>query len=954
MTMVEKAISPHETALNDIAQQVWAFTQQSEQTPLVLITTNGPITALRQQLELTRPVNMPPKLVFLPKILGLQQWLSQTPSLMHFPPVKTALQRWEMVYAQLAKYPKIQEKFGALGEGGKWALVKAIVQASDFLTRSHFSFVFQGNENIEDIYQAAQHEFNQAILQAYPTVGQGLLQDEGSLILAFWKYLTSTEDPLVREAMAYQLRQRELVKISRCQPLVWIEMTTPLPSLVRIQELYLEEHSKHQPVLKLSMDWTVGSLWPECVQGQFDQLDEQTQQQIVDNRSSMKDHRWRLIAQPSFEKMAWGALACIREHIEAKRYRIALIAQDRLVARRVRALLDRLGPNLTVSDQTGWKLSTTSAAAAVHSFLELMNSGVGPNLSTLLGFLKNPFINWSSIIAQLTEHGDLEAEPFAWFIERTLLSRTSGSEWSEWAQVFEPDQRDQHDEAQQLHYLSYSQKLMLYLRDLATQWQGAYQSSHDWVTLFKLHLTQFGMIDALQEDPAGQSVLKEFEQLSLLEKAHINASSWISLFDTWMEQASFIQELAYQTVRISIIPLASIRLNYFDAVVMVGCDDRQLPSQPDHGSIFSRAMLKALDDQLPVYEYLSQARDLSQLLMAHRHVDFIWQEYQKAQEVNRPAAWLTRLQLGLPSFKDASVVLPIGEIQSQGIYSASTQVADAKLLPTYISPSSYQSLRSCPYRFFVQYILKLRSPKALQDISEFGSIGTLLHEVLKYFYRSYAKQPSFQNLDAQRLWMKKELEAISMEHWDRCIQQNGKMLYEQEQWLAQIPDWVQWQLHQEANGWKFVEAEKNLEFALPLAKGMSVLVKGRADRIDQKGTQEFRVWDYKFKSIEKLKKSQKLIDDDPQLLMYSNALIQDADQAITMNDAGWVSLRNPNDKARELLQVLDSEALVDLQDQMTSVLNQVWEGKPLVANGPSQICQYCDARGLCRKGMWES
>ena len=421
-----------------------------------------------------------------------------------------------------------------------------------------------------------------------------------------------------------------------------------------------------------------------------------------------------------------------------------------------------------------------------------------------------------------------------------------------------------------------------------------------------------------------------------------------------MEQASFIQELAYQTVRISIIPLASIRLNYFDAVVMVGCDDRQLPSQPDHGSIFSRAMLKALDDQLPVYEYLSQARDLSQLLMAHRHVDFIWQEYQKAQEVNRPAAWLTRLQLGLPSFKDASVVLPIGEIQSQGIYSASTQVADAKLLPTYISPSSYQSLRSCPYRFFVQYILKLRSPKALQDISEFGSIGTLLHEVLKYFYRSYAKQPSFQNLDAQRLWMKKELEAISMEHWDRCIQQNGKMLYEQEQWLAQIPDWVQWQLHQEANGWKFVEAEKNLEFALPLAKGMSVLVKGRADRIDQKGTQEFRVWDYKFKSIEKLKKSQKLIDDDPQLLMYSNALIQDADQAITMNDAGWVSLRNPNDKARELLQVLDSEALVDLQDQMTSVLNQVWEGKPLVANGPSQICQYCDARGLCRKGMWES
>jgi ATP-dependent helicase/nuclease subunit B len=652
--------------------------------------------------------------------------------------------------------------------------------------------------------------------------------------------------------------------------------------------------------------------------------------------------------------MAWGALACIREHIEAKRYRIALVAQDRLVARRVRALLDRLGPNLTVTDQTGWKLSTTSAAAAVHSYLELMNSGAGPDLSTLLGFLKNPLLNWATLVTQLTDQGDLEAEPFAWFIESTLLAKSSGSQWSEWVQVFEPDQKDLHNHAQQMQYLAYAQKFMKYLRDVAQQWRDSYQSSHEWVELLKHHLMQFGMLDALQKDPAGQSVVKELEQLGLLKNTNINSSGWISLLDTWMEQASFVQDLEYQEVRIAIIPLASIRLNYFDAVVMVGCDDRQLPSQPDQGSIFSRAMLKALDDQLPVFEYLSQARDLSQLLMAHRHVDFIWQEYQKAQEVNRPAGWLTRLQMAIPSFKDTSIVLPIGDIQSQGIDSAKAQVLYSELLPTYISPSSYQSLRSCPYRFFVTYVLNLRSPKALQDFSEFGSIGTLLHEILKVFYRSYAKQKHFQDFDAKRVWMKKELEAISMEHWNRLIQQNGNMLYEQEQWMAQIPDWVEWQLHQEANGWKFVEAEKNLEFALQLANGIAIVVKGRADRIDQKGANEYRIWDYKFKNIAKLKKSQQLIDDDPQLLMYSNALIQNADPTIKIEDTGWVSLRNPGSKEREVLQEVHTDLLQELKDQMTSVLNQVWDGKPLLANGPSQVCHYCDARGLCRKGMWES
>ena len=62
--------------------------------------------------------------------------------------------------------------------------------------------------------------------------------------------------------------------------------------------------------------------------------------------------------------------------------------------------------------------------------------------------------------------------------------------------------------------------------------------------------------------------------------------------------------------------------------------------------------------------------------------------------------------------------------------------------------------------------------------------------------------------------MEQELRAISKEQWKKLIQLNGQLLYEQEQWLEQIPDWVDWQLNQEGNGWKFDEAEKNLEFAL--------------------------------------------------------------------------------------------------------------------------------------------
>ncbi|MFX8824843.1 hypothetical protein ABTM64_20010, partial [Acinetobacter baumannii] len=47
--------------------------------------------------------------------------------------------------------------------------------------------------------------------------------------------------------------------------------------------------------------------------------------------------------------------------------KLALIAQDRLVARRVGAMLTRA--NVTVADETGWLLSTSRAAAAVASWL---------------------------------------------------------------------------------------------------------------------------------------------------------------------------------------------------------------------------------------------------------------------------------------------------------------------------------------------------------------------------------------------------------------------------------------------------------------------------------------------------------------------------------------------------------------------------------------------------------
>ena len=67
------------------------------------------------------------------------------------------------------------------------------------------------------------------------------------------------------------------------------------------------------------------------------------------------------------EDEAQRAAACVLAQLNQGRSPVALVAQDRLLTRRVRALLSDRG--VAVRDETGWTLSTTRAAATVMALL---------------------------------------------------------------------------------------------------------------------------------------------------------------------------------------------------------------------------------------------------------------------------------------------------------------------------------------------------------------------------------------------------------------------------------------------------------------------------------------------------------------------------------------------------------------------------------------------------------
>ncbi len=70
-----------------------------------------------------------------------------------------------------------------------------------------------------------------------------------------------------------------------------------------------------------------------------------------------------------------AATLAVLEALDDDRTPVALIAQDRLVVRRIRALLERA--EVTLHDETGWTLSTTRAAARLMALLRAAAPGAG-------------------------------------------------------------------------------------------------------------------------------------------------------------------------------------------------------------------------------------------------------------------------------------------------------------------------------------------------------------------------------------------------------------------------------------------------------------------------------------------------------------------------------------------------------------------------------------------------
>jgi ATP-dependent helicase/nuclease subunit B len=152
-----------------------------------------------------------------------------------------------------------------------------------------------------------------------------------------------------------------------------------------------------------------------------------------------------------------------------------------------------------------------------------------------------------------------------------------------------------------------------------------------------------------------------------------------------------------------------------------------------------------------------------------------------------------------------------------------------------------------------------------------------------------------------------------------------------------LPAYIDWQIENEAQGWRYAKSESDFDWPLE-----SVRLRGRIDRLDVKG-EEMRVLDYKTQSDQVLRNKLREPGEDVQLACYA--------YAYEAADAGFVSIENGKVKLIEPKQDVPQLAQLNAE-RLTNVMAKIHNGAGLPANGIDATCEYCEMRGVCRKGEW--
>ncbi len=655
-----------------------------------------------------------------------------------------------------------------------------------------------------------------------------------------------------------------------------------------------------------------------------------------------------ILAAGSAEQEASAIDLQVRRWLLEGRQPLGIVTEDRRLARRVRALLERSGIHL--QDSGGWALSTTSAAAALERWLETVEEDF--DHQPLLDVLKSPFI-FPDVDPDL--HGSR-----VYRLEQDIIRHENIARGLARYRRHIDARRQRLPRgwsgatAESLHILlnrldQAAEPLREFLRGEPAAPQALLQA-------LRVSLEALGMWDAFASDPAGLRILQEWQLLHDAAGHSRITLDWMEFrawFGTALERHDFRPATGDSPVLL--LTLQQSQLGQYAGLIIAACDREHLPARGTVSPFFNDPVRREL--RLPAWpeQHALQLQRFRRALESAPAVLLTWTREDNG-EMRLPCPWLEAIQTfhelawqhGLRNPElEALLDHPGSRVQGDNplpVPAAAGYPAPrlpAERLPETLSVSAHGSLIDCPYRFFAAYGLQLKPREAVREALEKAEYGSLVHQSLEIFHSGRPGYPAaFPGpVDSgNREAAIAQLTEISRSVFTRDLEDNFEHRAWLRRWLVLIPDYIDWQAGRQRE-WAFSAAERAAELELPGGQRLQ----GRLDRIDS-GPGGTAIVDYKTGSMPR----QAEVDNGEDVQLASYALLADPPPARVeyLQIDGEV-------RPRAWLEGPQLEQLASaVGKRLAGVLADLQAGTPLPAWGDADTCRYCDMDGLCRRQAW--
>lgn len=589
---------------------------------------------------------------------------------------------------------------------------------------------------------------------------------------------------------------------------------------------------------------------------------------------------------------------------------ITVISGDRRLARRLRALLDRAG--IPLLDPAGWALSTSSAAAGVNAWLECLATDF--QFRPLLTFLKSAFTS-------------TPADALCVLEQELIYTRQIESDLDRYLR-----------EAQPYPPLTAVLERLRHAAQRAPDWTVAH-SGDAWCQSLREALDELGLTLHLQQDAAGLRLLRLLDDLTRALKQHrlmLDGEAFRELLDRQLERETFIPDRRHSPVQL--LTLEQSQNVRSDLLIIAGARREQLPGTPPAEPLFNTRVRSELG--LPAWT-AHQSRSLARLrrlLEAAPRVlitcapDSVGEEavlspwIEALEATARAAGQDLRCTALSERAAAAATEISLADTVLPGATLCPAPVAVADRIPQEISATAHQALVDCPYQFFARGLLGLRTQQAPDEDPDRSEYGKRVHRILQAFTEPVTAET--------RSAAQTRLQQIASEVFAPDLRAHALAQLWVAEFHAQLPallDWLQ------ARG---PTQALHTEVELKRTVGERTLI-GFADRLEVRADGTYVLVDYKTGRVPK--KKQVETGEAVQLLHYA-AL----DERIA--SAEYLALKDNE------VSVVVAETLTELRDatlqRLTTNLAALENGAPMPAHGDESACEYCDYRGLCRKGDW--